>query len=212
MANQTQSDLKNKIIYLLRHGETDFNKNGMVQGRGINASLNDFGRIQAAKVFEHLKTVHFDHIYTSSLIRTQETVEGFTKNGISMESHPGFDEISWGDQEGLKTNVKEKVFYGETIKKWRDGILDANVGGGESPLEVMSRQKEAMKIVLSSPHDTILICMHGRAMRVLLCWLLNYPLNYMDGFPHENCSYYKLGLVGDTFFTVNFNEVKHLNG
>lgn len=177
----------------------------MVQGRGVNASLNDTGRMQASKAYQHLSSVSFDMIYTSALIRTQETVSDFIKGGVPFESHSGFDEISWGDQEGLKANVKGKAVYTETMKKWREGYLEENVGGGESPIEVMRRQKEAMEIVMASSHETILICLHGRAMRILMAWLLNYPLNFMDGFPHQNCAYYQLGYTG-SFFVKEFNE------
>jgi broad specificity phosphatase PhoE len=202
--------LKNKTIYLLRHGETDYNKNGMVQGRGINASLNDEGRSQARTVTNALNSIRFDQIYTSALVRTQETVQGFIEKGIPMKSLAGFDEISWGNQEGVQASIEEKTFYANTVAEWRKGNLNVNVGGGETPIEVMQRQKDAMKEVLNSEDEMILICMHGRAMRILLCWLLNYPLNYMDGFPHQNCAYYKLEYRNDTFLVTNFNEVQHL--
>ena len=74
----------------------------------------------------------------------------------------------------------------------------------------MNRQKEAMEIVMASEAENILICMHGRAMRVLLCWTLNYPLNYMDGFPHLNCSYYVLNHRHDSFYLKDFNQIEHL--
>ena len=42
-------------IFLVRHGETDFNKAGIVQGRGVNSSINENGQLQAKKFFEHFK-------------------------------------------------------------------------------------------------------------------------------------------------------------
>ncbi|MDP4678865.1 MAG: histidine phosphatase family protein, partial [Cyclobacteriaceae bacterium] len=39
--------MKTKKIYIIRHGQTDYNKNNMVQGRGINSSINEFGQEQA---------------------------------------------------------------------------------------------------------------------------------------------------------------------
>ncbi len=44
-----------KTLYIVRHGETELNKHGIVQGRGINSDLNDTGRAQAAALFEHYK-------------------------------------------------------------------------------------------------------------------------------------------------------------
>lgn len=184
----------------------------MVQGRGVNASLNETGRQQARKTFEYLKDIPFDSIYTSELIRTRETVSGFEEAGYQLHALSGFDEISWGSMEGVKATTEEKNLYAQTVKEWQSGNLEANVGGGESPIEVMNRQKIAMQKVLSSSDQTILICMHGRAIRILLSWLLNYPLQFMDGFPHKNCCYYKLKNTGSQFVIEEFNVTSHLNG
>ncbi len=210
MANQGKANLKNKTIYILRHGETEFNRKGMVQGRGVNASLNENGIIQAKKAGDHLSSIPFDHVFTSALIRTRETVNQFSLNGTPIMAHEGFDEISWGNQEGKVASYDAKNLYAETVNGWRKGELHLNVGGGENPIEVMQRQKDAMNAVLESEGENTLICMHGRAMRVLLCWVLNYPLNYMDGFPHQNCSYYVLGYRGGSFFLRDFNQIGHL--
>ena len=206
MANQKHHHLKNKTIYILRHGETDFNKKGLVQGRGVNASLNEKGRLQASQVCDYLKGDNIDHIYTSSLKRTEETVASLIAHGIQFTSLEGFDEISWGNQEGVQASIEDKAVYADTLAEWRKGNLDLSVGGGESPNQVMKRQKEAMEIVLASEHDNILICMHGRALRILLCWMLNYPLNFMDGFPHQNCGYYKLKSDGNSFTIISSNK------
>lgn len=182
----------------------------MVQGRGINASLNETGIAQAVKAGKALAHIPFDAVFTSSLIRTKETVDQFGLKNVPFFSHEGFDEIGWGNQEGVVADYKAKNLYAATVKGWREGNLTLNVGGGESPLEVMERQKEAMKQVMEYDGEHILIAMHGRAMRVLLCWLLNYPLNYMDGFPHHNCSYYALEVRTDSFYLKEFNRMDHL--
>jgi len=201
--------LKTKRIYLLRHGETDFNKRGRVQGRGVDSSLNEVGKLQAEQVFKKLGSKSFDTLYSSSLVRTKETLVPFGSSAIPME---GFDEISWGDQEGAEPTAEARKLYADTIGRWGKGQLDIGVGGGESPIEVMVRQQSAMQEVLRNDDNKILICMHGRAVRILLCWLLNYPLNYMDGFPHQNCSYYSLIHNGHSFSLDRFNETSHLNG
>ena len=181
----------------------------MVQGRGVDASLNETGRTQADKVFHHLREVSFDVVYTSALVRTHQTAKGFIDAGIPHRVHDGFDEISWGSQEGVEATTEAKTLYARTVQSWQDGKLHLNVGGGESPIQVMERQKVAMQEVLDFEGSTILVCMHGRALRVLLCWLLNHSLRYMDGFPHDNCAYYKLTYRGD-FVIEEFNVKEHL--
>ncbi|MCZ6899539.1 MAG: histidine phosphatase family protein, partial [Bacteroidetes bacterium] len=49
-----------KKIYLIRHGETDLNRAGVVQGSGVDTSINDFGRRQANEFYEKYKHVPFD--------------------------------------------------------------------------------------------------------------------------------------------------------
>lgn len=182
----------------------------MVQGRGVDAPLNDTGRNQAQKVYQSLKSISFDAVFTSELQRAQQTVAPFIADGITHFTDEGFDEISWGNQEGVQADPAALNLYAETVKGWREGKLELNVGGGESPIEVMERQKKAMNNLINCKGEIILLCMHGRAMRILLCWLLNYPLNYMDGFPHENCAYYKLIYRDRDYFIDGFNIQDHL--
>ncbi|MFW5879460.1 MAG: histidine phosphatase family protein, partial [bacterium] len=61
-----------KTIYLIRHGQTDYNKKGIVQGSGIDASLNDLGRQQAEAFYDAYRNMPFDKIYISDLKRTKE--------------------------------------------------------------------------------------------------------------------------------------------
>lgn len=173
----------------------------------MNASLNESGQSQAKKAGNKLSQLAFETIYASSLIRTHETLAPLSRDFMSLE---GFDEISWGDQEGVKASVEAQNKYASTIKSWREGDLHQNLGGGESPIQVMHRQREAMDVVMGDDAEKSLICMHGRAMRILLCWMLNYPLNYMDGFPHQNCCFYSLNFNGKSFSVRDFNEVGHL--
>lgn len=195
---------------MLRHGETELNRLGMVQGRGVDAPLNGVGKAQAEKVYHHFKG-KIDRIYTSSLLRSQQTVEEFRKEDLQIIPLAGFDEISWGNQEGNVATMEAKNLYSETVMGWQRGELHLNVGGGENPIQVMERQQEAMEVVLNDEANTILICMHGRALRILLCWVLNYPLNYMDGFPHRNCSFYQLNQLNSSFVVKEFNQSAHLD-
>jgi bisphosphoglycerate-dependent phosphoglycerate mutase len=86
--------LKRKSIYLIRHGETDLNRKGVVQGSGVDSMLNEWGEAQAAAFFNAYQHVPFDKIYTSALQRTQQSVRGFINQGIPYESYAGLYEIS----------------------------------------------------------------------------------------------------------------------
>lgn len=202
---------KSKRIFIVRHGETDYNRQGMVQGRGIDAPLNAVGYSQAEAFYMHYKQIHFDHVYVSSLQRTYQSVEGFIKAGLPYTKLEGLDEISWGSQEGVKFSESTLTDYQATVERWKQGELDVAVGGGESPNQVMARQKIAINHILSNHQEKqILICMHGRAIRILVSWLLGHDLSLMDQFPHHNLGLYQLFYTGNMFQLEKVNETNHL--
>ena len=204
--------MKSKKIYLVRHGQTDYNLRGIVQGSGIDASLNDRGRKQAAEFFRAFRDVPFDKIYTSALRRTEESVAEFIGLGIPHEKLPGLNEINWGTREGMVITPEEDAYYHWVIKEWQNGNTTLRIEGGESPQDVFERQKPAIEHILSRDNEEIvLVCMHGRAMRVLLCQILNYPLKCMDEFEHSNLCLYLLNYTGSMFSVERFNDTSYLS-
>lgn len=203
--------MSSKKIYLIRHGQTDFNLQGIVQGSGVDSSLNDKGRRQAAAFYDMYRDVKFDKIYTSRLKRTTETVRQFVEDGIPCEPMAGLNEISWGTKEGQKITPEEDSYYQWMLDQWRLGKTEERIEGGESPKDVERRQKPVIDYLLSKKDEqTILVCMHGRAMRILLCQLLHYSLKCMDMFEHENLCLYILNYTGTMFSLEKYCDVRHL--
>ncbi|HCX23432.1 MAG: histidine phosphatase family protein [Flammeovirgaceae bacterium] len=203
-----------KKFYIVRHGETEYNRKGMVQGSGINAPLNDTGQQQANAFYNRYKDIAFDKIYVSNLIRTEQSVQQFIDLGIPFEALEDLREISWGKQEGVAFTPETSTVYQQTTKRWSEGEVNVRIEGGETPVEVAERQQKAFDYMLSKPDEeeqTILVCIHGRAIRILLCWMLNYPLSYMDNFPHNNLGLYVVNHAGDQYSIEVFNEVSHLS-
>ncbi|RYE19700.1 MAG: histidine phosphatase family protein [Sphingobacteriaceae bacterium] len=200
-----------KTLYIIRHGETDLNKAGIVQGRGMDTNLNETGRKQGEAFYKAYKNVAFDKIYTSVLKRTHQTVKQFIDSDIAWEQLSGLDEMAWGDYEGKAVSEETRGRFKKIMQSWKDGDLDVRFENGESPNEVQIRQKEALEIIMSHPEEnTVLICMHGRAMRLLLCLLNNQPLTEMDGYPHRNTTLYKVNFDGEKFHIIDFNNTDHL--
>ncbi len=205
--------LQQKTIYLIRHGETDYNRRGVVQGSGVDSDLNDMGRAQAMAFFQAYQHVPFQKIYISGLRRTFQTAEPFIELGIPFEKLTGLNEISWGVMEGKVPGNIDNEYYRNLIDAWASGNTALPTDGGESPDQVVSRQKVAIDSILSHPdEETVLVAMHGRAMRILLCWLTNRPLSMMDHFEHSNLCLYKLQYDYDTAaFTIEIaNDTSHL--
>lgn len=202
-----------KTIYLIRHGETDYNRRGVVQGSGVDSDLNDMGRAQAQAFFQAYQHVPFSKIYISGLKRTYQTAEPFIELGLPFEKLTGLNEISWGVMEGKAPGNLENEYYRDLIESWASGNSAKTTDGGESPDQVVARQKVAIEAILAHPEEEIvLIAMHGRAMRILLCWITGQPLSLMDQFEHSNLCLYKLQYNYDTaVFTIeSANDTAHL--
>jgi probable phosphoglycerate mutase len=199
-----------KKIYLVRHGQTKFNQLGVVQGRGIDASLNETGIRQAEMFYQAYKNIAFEKVYTSALKRSRESVLKFIMDGIPHEAHAGFDEISWGDHEGVEASEDRNEYFKHIITQWNQGNTSLKIQGGESPEDVAERQTQVIERILNSSEELILICMHGRAIRILLCKLLSYPLSKMDNFAHANLGLYILEYSGEEFNLKLENSTNHL--
>ena len=201
-----------KHIYLVRHGQTDFNLKGIVQGSGVDASINETGLKQAQAFYDNFRSVPFDKVYTSKLKRTQESVARF----IDITPHETFselNEISWGEFEGQEVSPSRRVKMKALVDGWNAGDFDLAPFKGESHNDVAKRQKEFVPIITGRKNEnTILICSHGRAMRVFLCVLLGLPLSQMDRFAHQNLCLYHLGYSEKKGFKVlKENYIGHLH-
>jgi probable phosphoglycerate mutase len=188
-----------KQLYIFRHGQTDYNKSGIVQGRGVDAPLNEEGLRQAREKFEQHRHTLFDHIYVSALQRTQQTAQAFIDLGYSWSRHDQLDEIDWGIHEGKKANPQSRQEYLGIVMGWADGRLDGKMPGGESPLDVQKRVVEFFDEIIHDHHDRALIVSHGRTMRIMLCTLLGWDLRRMQEFEHMNLSLYVLDRMEDLF-------------
>jgi len=200
-----------KTFYFIRHGQTDLNLRGIVQGRGVNSPLNETGFKQAQAFYEAFNHVPFDKVYTSTLLRTKQTVKPFLDLGIPTEELEGLDEISWGIYEGKEQDETIMTGFDRVVSSWREGNLDLGIERGESPNQLVARQKEAISYMLEQENEQqVLVCMHGRAMRIMLCHLTGVPVRLMDDFPHTNTALYVLEYREGVFTIADHYNVKHL--
>lgn len=182
-----------------------------MQGSGIDAPINATGQAQASAFYESYKNIPFDQLYHTALIRTKQSIQQFIDQGIPTIVLPELNEISWGDYEGTPMTPDENEYYQHMIHQWKLGSLDYAIAGGESPNKVAERMKRGINIILNGPGENILVCMHGRAMRIFLSLILNFDLRYMDQFEHHNLCLYQLDqLPDDTFVVRKFNDREHL--
>ena len=174
-------------LYFFRHGETDYNRRGVVQGRGIDSDLNAEGQEQARAFHAYYRHLRFDAVWASMLRRTHQTLAPWLAEGYALQTHPGLDEFSWGVHEGRNPDVEQRHEFRDMLRRWSVGELDVRVQGGESPLEAWARAQPLFEDLLAQPGDqTLLLCSHGRQLRVILSNLLGEDMRQMERFQHHN--------------------------
>jgi broad specificity phosphatase PhoE len=176
ICHSTPVRLTQKTIYLIRHGETDYNRRGVVQGSGVDSDLNDMGRAQAMAFFQAYQHVPFNKIYISGLKRTFQTAEPFIELGLPYEKLTGLNEISWGIMEGKAPGNLDNEYYGSLVEAWASGDTSVTTEGGESPDQVVVRQKVAIDTILSHPTKNLFwsLCMAGRCVFCFVGLLISH--------------------------------------
>ena len=137
------------VLLLVRHGETDWNAEGRVQGH-TDRPLNDFGRRQAKELADRLAGEGADAIYTSDLVRAKETAEIVGERlGLTVVVDPGLREKDWGTWEGLTGDERIHVeFEGESVEDHRDRVMAA-----------------VRRIVARHPDQRVVVVTHGGSLR-----------------------------------------------
>ena len=202
-------------LYFVRHGETDYNRDGIMQGRGVDTSINATGRAQADALARLFADVDIQAIYSSSLRRARETAAVIAAHHPSVPVHatPQLDEMSWGVVEGRSrdSDAVESI-YSDLYDHWDRGEFDKCVDGGESVLDVQKRGLAAVtRIAEQHAGERIVIVTHGRFLRVILASLLDdYGLERMNDIPHDNAAVNHLVVRSGAYTLERLNSTDHL--
>lgn len=165
-------------LYLIRHGETDWNRQGRWQGQA-DVPLNDRGREQARQVAEKLAEVSFDAIYTSDLIRASEVARIIAQakgDRIPIVLEPRLREIHQGEWQGLLVQEIQSR-YAEAFRQRRMDPLMVAAPGGETALQVRQRALQAVRDLLAAyPNGNVALVSHGFTIAVLLTHFYRLPI------------------------------------
>jgi broad specificity phosphatase PhoE len=156
-------------VYIVRHGETDYNATGRWQG-ALDISLNELGRQQAAHLAQYLQAQSetIDCVYTSDLTRARQTAEIIAQAyGLEALHDVRLRETRVGIFEGL-TNSEIDEQYPQARQQWTED-MDYCVPQGESRNQVQRRMLEAWQEWTEHlPLRHVMIVSHGVAIRLLL--------------------------------------------
>lgn len=159
-------------IYIIRHGETDWNKARKVQGHA-DIPLNEYGRHLAEETAEGLKEVPFDLAYTSPLVRAKETAEIILKGRqIPLFEHQGIMELGFGTYEGMCCSGGQKAKESAAFNRFfTDPANYVPAEGGESIRRLLDRTGEFLDMLYQKDEfreKTLLVSTHGAAMTALV--------------------------------------------
>jgi phosphoserine phosphatase len=161
-------------ILLVRHGETEWNRNGQFQGQ-IDVPLNDNGRAQAAKAAEFLKDIPIDAAYTSYMARPKETAEIILKYhpDLTLHSVNELQEISHGEWEGRFEKEIEASYPG-MLHQWQTAPETVQMPNGENLQQVWHRAVMAWKQIVEAHSggdkvQTVMVVAHDAINKAILC-------------------------------------------
>jgi broad specificity phosphatase PhoE len=205
-------ELKTMRIYLVRHGETEWNKVRRFQGRS-NLPLNQEGRKQVRALALALKNIPLMAIYTSPLIRTLETarlIKAFHPSTPIFEDND-LIEMDLGEFDGMKVKDWAEQ-YPDFRKAWNENPASVRMPGGESLKEVQDRAKKTLERIagIYPPDTTILISSHNFVNLTILCDILKIPLNRFRDLRQENAAFNVIYKKEDRFYAELVNERSHL--
>jgi probable phosphoglycerate mutase len=172
----TKSEHRGPRLLLVRHGETDWNRQGRFQGQ-IDVPLNATGQQQGAKAAEFLQDVPIQQAFSSPLLRPKETAE------IILQQHPGvvlelvddLKEISHGLWEGkLEAEIREE--FPDLLQQWKTTPAVVQMPEGENLQQVWRRaiagwQKIVHTCAQSDTPITALVVAHDAINKAILCSL-----------------------------------------
>ena len=198
-------------LFLIRHGETDWNKEERIQGN-IDTPLNATGIAQAERLAERLALEELEIVYASPLSRARTTAELIAqKAGIPLKLDERLKEKALGQLEGLTRADFEKTFP-EVFKHWVTSQEHVPLPGEESPNQVLSRVNAFLDDVRVNHVDSkrVAIVSHGGTISMFCAALINLDARRRSPFVFDNASVTMIDLGGSRPRIHLLNDTCHL--
>jgi broad specificity phosphatase PhoE len=170
-------------LILVRHGETHWNKDGLVQGGDSDIELNDTGLQQARKLAAFLKNEPITAIVSSPLQRAIATAEVIaSQHQLPVEIDQELKELKVGDLEGMSISNLRTTFSRFLLQWWQDGEA-TKLPNGESLVELQQRAWRVIEGLLEKHKDgTAVVVSHYFVTLVIILKALNLPLDCLTKF------------------------------
>jgi 2,3-bisphosphoglycerate-dependent phosphoglycerate mutase len=194
----------------VRHGETDWNAEGRIQGHN-GPGLNTLGRQQAAEAAQSLIGTRVDAIYSSDLERAHQTAEIIAQAvGVPVQIDARLRERAHGDWEA-KTTKDLDVEVPDWRKLWQRVDLDMSAPGGESTRQVVARIGPVLEeIAAAHPGGRVVIVTHGGIIGTLRTIAASIPHGQEAKFGVKNCEIvplpWPLPITPDDWITLSTGD------
>lgn len=155
-----------QLFYLIRHGETDWNKTGLIQGH-TDIELNAEGISQARELSRFLKDFNIKNVVSSDLKRAMKTAE-LALPGIPFQTDPRLREVFLGIAEGTQREKMRESYGNDLIDRWvsaRPEDFEAHFPGGESRRQGVNRLKDSIQEWTQKDSESWAFFTHGLIMR-----------------------------------------------
>ena len=197
-------------IFLIRHGETEWNRVGKLQGIS-DIRLSPEGINQAHLLAEHTPFNAVDAVYSSDLVRAVMTAKILSdKFNLPIIRERGLRETNFGDWEGrfLSELAKENPKGFEKFFTKPDQVQPP---GGETFLQSQARIMNALDEIIADNEDrNIIVITHGAAIRLIICAALYIPIRKMWAISQNNMAVNILTFDEGNFSVELMNSTLHL--
>ncbi len=195
-------------LLLTRHGETDHNHNGLLQGQ-LDTDLNDTGIEQAQQLSERLRNDDITAVYSSDLQRSRRTAEIVAgPHELEVESLADLNERSYGDLEGEPNTVRQQQIEA-TGTPWHAWTPE----NGESLSDVAQRTVPAInQIRKEHADDTVIVVAHGSVNKAVLATMLGADSGHGHVIRQHNTCINELEFEEYRGWRINrLNDIAHLH-
>lgn len=191
--------------YLIRHGETEQNKTGILMG-STDTPLNDHGRLQAASLRERINALEVDSIFASPLSRTVETATLVFGEDAPIITDTSLQEFHFGDWEGMHFSEIAKQ-YPDIWEMWLTDWEQTQIPGGEMFAAFKHRVISVVEeIVRHNPGKRVAVVSHGGCIRSLFAHFFSESVSkgYWQ-FKVDNATLSEIEFMGELPILIRFN-------
>lgn len=201
------------LLYLVRHGETDWNAERRIQGVS-ETPLNSIGRAQAEALVSSFRGRPVVALYTSPLERARQTAEVLgAALGLEVREEARLAELDQGDLEGMTFDQIEETYNG-FLERWRTVPAEVQMPRGENLHQLQARAWDAVEDIRARhPEKMVIAVSHNLTITTLMCRVMELDLNNIRRIRQHNAA---INLVehepGRGWSVLTMNAVAHLNG